>query len=172
MSVLTYVVFGSAVPFFDVTAFAVPSFNISDSSLAGKWQANFTVENPNHGLDVMFERIEAMVYYNDFLLAKNMEDPFELKRNGKVLLPAKISTPATGKDEKAELPLKEMKSEHDGAGNLEFRLALDVLATFKSGSDMSRRMTFTVACYGLKTRFKDPGVGVWDGVKPSCTLMF
>ncbi|XP_019186413.1 PREDICTED: uncharacterized protein LOC109181114 [Ipomoea nil] len=173
MSLLTYIVFGSAVPFFDVAAFSVPSFNLSDKSLAGTWQANFSVENPNHGLDVMFERVESMVYYNEFLLANKMVEPFELKRNAKMVLPARISSPATrdGGNER-EPPWKEMKSELDDSRDLEFQVALEVLATFKSGSDLSRRMTFTVSCYGLTAHFKDPGVGVWDGVKPSCTVLF
>lgn len=45
MSVLTYVVFGSAVPFFDVVAFSVPSFNLSENSLAGTWQVGL-LTNP------------------------------------------------------------------------------------------------------------------------------
>ncbi|CAH9135027.1 unnamed protein product [Cuscuta epithymum] len=175
MSLLTYIVFGSDIPIFQVASFSVPSFNITGagSSLNATFEGSVTAENPNHKLDITFQHVEVGVGYHQLvLIAKKQIPPFELKKDGRlVLTAAPLSTPATGYGNAAEIWLKDMKSEYDGNRTVTFDMVLTVVATFKSGSAWSRKTMFKVVCEGLKTEFKDPGgAGVWDGVRQGCMV--
>ncbi|RAL51740.1 hypothetical protein DM860_010458 [Cuscuta australis] len=176
MSLLTYIVFGSDIPTFEVATFAVPSFNFTaagNSTLTAAFEGGVAAENPNHKLDITLQHVEVGVGYRQLaVIAKKQIEPFELKRDARMVLKAApLATPAGGFGDAGEIWLKDMKSEYDRDRSVTFDLMLTVVATFKSGSSWSRRTIFKVVCAGLKTEFKDPGgAGVWDGVKPACMV--
>ncbi|KAF7147613.1 hypothetical protein RHSIM_Rhsim03G0065900 [Rhododendron simsii] len=170
MSFLTWLIFGSLTPDFSVKSLSVPSFNVSNSSLTAAWDVNITVKNSNEKLDVFFERLEAVIVYEDTVLGLADTDPFHLSPKGEVVFEMKASTNDLQQESFAESYRGLVEDRRRGRVSFAVRMAAD--ATLRSGTMWRRQLRLRVFCEDLEVKFDGPtGPGkLEDGTQKECLI--
>ncbi|XP_023528870.1 uncharacterized protein LOC111791665 [Cucurbita pepo subsp. pepo] len=153
-SIITWIILRPEIPNFKVDSFSLTNFNISKSNYSGIWDLKVTVQNPNHKLNLHFERIRSFVDYNENTVATSFSDPFflDMEKSRQMLVKMTSSSP----DDPGNWAQTEEKLERERAtGTVSFTLRLLAWTTFRSGSGSgwTRRVILRVFCEDLKLVF-------------------
>ncbi|KAF5473487.1 hypothetical protein F2P56_010095 [Juglans regia] len=153
------------IPVFYVDKFSVSSFNVSDdvAHVTGIWEADITVQNPNHKLKIYSNRIDNYVFYEDEVLTSSSlgrrmfldtkaQDSFHvtLSRNNTLdenMLPKSIENA--------------IEQEYKDNGWVSFSFRMLAWTTLEYGSWWRSLKTMEVLCDNLKVGF----VGATGNVK-------
>lgn len=154
-SIITWIILRPEIPVFRVDSFSVANFNISKANYSGNWDANVTVQNPNHKLNVNLERIQSFVDFKDNTLAMSYADPFFLDVEKSSQMRVKL-TSSSPDDPGNWAATEEKLGQERMTGTVSFSLRFFAWTTFRSGSWWTRRVVMRVFCEDLKLVFAGP----------------
>ncbi|KAG6638161.1 hypothetical protein CIPAW_10G016800 [Carya illinoinensis] len=145
-----------AIPVFYVDKFSVNSFKVSnDVAVTGIWEADITVQNPNHKLKIFFDRIDNYMFYEDEVLTSSSlgghlyldtkaQDSFHVRLSRNTTLDENMLPKST---------VNAMEQEYGDNGWVNFSFRMLAWTTLEYGSWWSRLKTMEVLCDNLKVGF-------------------
>ncbi|XP_042946102.1 uncharacterized protein LOC122279487 [Carya illinoinensis] len=144
------------IPVFYVDKFSVNSFKVSnDVAVTGIWEADITVQNPNHKLKIFFDRIDNYMFYEDEVLTSSSlgghlyldtkaQDSFHVRLSRNTTLDENMLPKST---------VNAMEQEYGDNGWVNFSFRMLAWTTLEYGSWWSRLKTMEVLCDNLKVGF-------------------
>lgn len=156
-SIILYVLLRPMVPEYHVTSFTVTDFNISNGVVAGNWDANITITNPNPNQKINFSRMQAYMYYQNIVnyLSWSTMQGLSLATNSTSSV--HVRNTMANQAQPPEWTVKTLEGDWE-KGVVKFELGMTMLGTFK-GSWWMSHLSLGVYCDDLMVSFRGPKAG-------------
>lgn len=136
-------------PEFRVDSLSATSFNLSSSSVTGRWDVGFTITNPNKKMSVSYDRVESSLYYHWAFLAASPLPPFRQPTRNRTAVSASFAASAAYIDP----PVADGLSADRSLGSVRFAVRLLARVSFRAGAWRPRRRLLRVLCRDLVVNF-------------------
>ncbi|KAL3623454.1 hypothetical protein CASFOL_032270 [Castilleja foliolosa] len=159
MALVTWFLYGTYIPEFEVSSLKVSNFSATEKSLTGTWDVGLAVENTNHDVTIGFRNVRSVILYKGNILGFSATPGFEIEKKGKFDL--NVSVPAGENKMNVDNLLMPTLEQDWKNGVAVFSLRLAMSANFSSAErGYNREESLTVSCDDMMV---DSSPGVSEG---------
>lgn len=141
-------------PSFLINSLSVSNFNSTKTQLEGKWDANFTVVNPDHWLSIYIARVDFILTYRNHAISSAKSEPhLKVGPNKNGIIPVKINRKRWKRKKGIPEPSEEIV-EAKKNGTLAFKIYMISTSIVLPGTWWESRMSMYYECDDLRLQFE------------------
>ncbi|KAF5179499.1 Late embryogenesis abundant (LEA) hydroxyproline-rich glycoprotein family [Thalictrum thalictroides] len=163
ISFITWLIFRPKTPEFRVDSVTIPPLNTSTLVISPHWEIGLSVKNPNKKINILYDEMEAGIYYGEECLSEAYILPYTQEKNNEMVLWAKFDELD---DPVANLITKDRKS-----GVISLKVKVVGWVTYEAGAWKTSTHLMEVTCKNIRVGFDmSTGVGTYLSGSESCDV--
>lgn len=171
---IMWLVLRPRIPEFSIDTLTLTNFNVSPSSalITGNWDVRFTVRNPNKKITLVYDQIQAFIFYRYDSLSSTTVPPFVQGTKNQTQVRATFAASSAYAGRRAVDGIASERTR----GSVSFNVRIVARVRFKAGAWRARRRFLRVLCgdllVGVPSNGTAAGGGSLTGGPRGCRVRF